>query len=235
VQAMDALELVGLLGLILCLVIGFSVPQFSGLSAAAISAVVSILVTRRYGGRWVYERQDLRDHALALAGDIESWAHSIKDHTWAGLSYTEYGPEEQSGIRRSPTGFYVLEASYPPLSYVKQLKEHFNTGYPSIAKAWQQLKLETTEHNRAVVTILNSVIPALNEVAEEFGALGVDGPTLAEHIYKESIAQLKLDYMADLLPASIVDRKYYSYVTIGSNKELLGSRLCKARKPRQPD
>jgi len=185
------------------------------------SAIVSYLVARYYGSRWVYERQALRDHAMALVGDIQGWAHSLKGHTWVGLSYTEYGPEGQSGIRRSPTGFYVLEASDPPLSYVKQLKEHFNTGYPDIAKVWQQLKLETTEHNRAVASILNSVIPALNETAKESGgALAVDGPALAEHIYKESEAQMKIGYMADLAPASIFGSVGEAYVTVGHRKQV---------------
>jgi len=181
-----------------------------------VSAIVSYLVARHYGSRWVYERQALRDHAMALVGDIQSWAHSVEVRTETGLPYAGYGPEGQSGIRRSPTGFVVLEASDPGSRYIKQIKEHFNTGYPDIAKSWEQLKLETTECNKAIAEILNSVIPALNEIGKESGrALAVDGPALAEHIYEEAEAQMKTGYMFDLLLTSTVDSEGGSYVTVG--------------------
>lgn len=185
-----------------------------------VSAIVSYLVARHYGSRWVYERQALRDHAMALVGDIQGWAHSIKGHTEIGLSYTEYGPEGQSGIRRSPTGFNVLEASDPPLRYVKQLREHFNTGYPDIYKSWGQLKSETTQYNNALAAVLNALIPALIEIAKKSGALTIDGPALAEYTYRESEAQMKTGYILNIPPPSIVDKETYSSVTVGRDKEV---------------
>jgi hypothetical protein len=183
-----------------------------------VSVIVSYLVARHYGSRWVYERQALRDHAMAMVGDIQSWAHSTRGHAGVGLAYTEYGPEGQSGIRRSSTGFYVLDASDPPLRYYKQLKQHFDKGYPDIAKSWEQLKSETTECNRALADILNSVTPALNEIAKESSALSIDGPTLAEHIYKESEAQMKTGYMVDLKPAGVSWSESRFCVAVGSDK-----------------
>jgi len=166
------------------------------------SAITSYLVARYLGSRWIYSRQQKREHSLAFVQDIESWAQRIAEYSWIGASY-KYGGQGESGIRRSPTGFEVLPGHDPNFKYFVQLKQHLQTGYPNIAKAWERMKQESTSTNQETASVLNTIAEEANTV------LRVNGVLLAEHIYDEAVAQKKVDYKVELKAPEVSERTDY--------------------------
>jgi hypothetical protein len=119
---LDLTEIAGALFVILCILVGLVTPQSSQLItilAVTVSAVTSYLVSRRSGARWAYERQAKKEHSMILTKELETWANKFGDYTRIGLSYSDYGEEGESGVRKSGARFVVLPARDPALRYLR--------------------------------------------------------------------------------------------------------------------
>lgn len=151
------------------------------LGGGIIGAIISAIVTMRFGERWVETFRIRREHSIKLnEGFLKPWLSKIKEYSKIDAAYSK-DSDKMVGV----------EPEYPTdLNFFDEAKSHLETKYPNVLEAWEELKRVTSQHNEKLAIVLEelrtSIIGELKMHCYYYN-LGAEEP--AEHIKPDKIAQ----------------------------------------------
>jgi len=150
------------------------------------SPIVSFLVARFYGERWVETARRRREHSVKLnEGVLKPWISKVGEYCKIDAVYSRETDQMMGVEPKDPTDLEFFNAA----------RSHLELKYPNILKAWEELKLATSDHNKERAIILERIRKLVLEETKKpcyYWSPGIETPDeyvrpdeLVQHIYQE--------------------------------------------------